>query len=161
MKILKITIIFNNVAQNIDCEYMFEKPRRGGFNEYPQSMFWIKIGIPLHTPVLLYLLKLVLNVVYITRTRFPDRLSYDQMPIFVICFTSFPRYFIKALALTLFSFFAQNVWVKQLWKICTVLSFYATEFYYIEKHYVNLNLGRGATCNSLLRNRIWPKLNMS
>ena len=30
---------------------------RGGSNEYPQSMFWSnkrKIGIPLHTPVLLY-----------------------------------------------------------------------------------------------------------
>ena len=30
---------------------------RGGSNEYPQSMIWSKIrkiGVPLHTPVLLY-----------------------------------------------------------------------------------------------------------
>ena len=25
--------------QNIDCMYMLEPPRRGGSNEYPQSMF--------------------------------------------------------------------------------------------------------------------------
>ena len=25
--------------QNIDCGYMLEPPRRGGSNEYPQSMF--------------------------------------------------------------------------------------------------------------------------
>ena len=45
-------------AQNIDCGYTLEPPRRGGSKEYPQSMFWSKykkkIGIPLHTPVLLY-----------------------------------------------------------------------------------------------------------
>ena len=49
--------IFNILAQNIDCGYTLEPPRRGGSNEYPQSMFWSKnkkIGIPLHTPVLLY-----------------------------------------------------------------------------------------------------------
>ena len=26
-------------AQNIDCGYLLEPPRRGGSNEYPQSMF--------------------------------------------------------------------------------------------------------------------------
>ena len=26
-------------AQNIDCRYLLEPPRRGGSNEYPQSMF--------------------------------------------------------------------------------------------------------------------------
>ena len=26
-------------AQNIDCGYLLELPRRGGSNEYPQSMF--------------------------------------------------------------------------------------------------------------------------
>ena len=31
--------IFHNSAQNIDCGYSLEPPRRGGFNEYPQSMF--------------------------------------------------------------------------------------------------------------------------
>ena len=29
-------------AQNIDCGYSLEPPRRGGSNEYPQSMFWSK-----------------------------------------------------------------------------------------------------------------------
>ena len=52
--------IFNNFAQNIDCGYWLEPPRRGGSNEYPQSLCLTflskirKIGIPLHTPVLLY-----------------------------------------------------------------------------------------------------------
>ena len=31
--------IFHISAQNIDCRYSLEPPRRGGFNEYPQSMF--------------------------------------------------------------------------------------------------------------------------
>ena len=34
--------IFNSFAQNIDCENTLEPPRRGGSNEYPQSMFRIK-----------------------------------------------------------------------------------------------------------------------
>ena len=29
----------NISAQNIDCGYSLEPPRRGGSNEYPQSMF--------------------------------------------------------------------------------------------------------------------------
>ena len=29
-------------AQNIDCGYPFKSPRRGGSNEYPQSMFLSK-----------------------------------------------------------------------------------------------------------------------
>ena len=35
--------IFLIFAQNIDCEYTLEPPRRGGSNEYLQSMFWSKI----------------------------------------------------------------------------------------------------------------------
>ena len=31
--------IFHFSAQNIDCRYSLEPPRRGGSNEYPQSMF--------------------------------------------------------------------------------------------------------------------------
>ena len=31
--------IFHISAQNVDCEYSLELPRRGGSNEYPQSMF--------------------------------------------------------------------------------------------------------------------------
>ena len=30
---------FHISAQNIDCGYSIEPPRRGGSNEYPQSMF--------------------------------------------------------------------------------------------------------------------------
>ena len=30
---------FHISAQNIDCGYLLEPPRRGGSNEYPQSMF--------------------------------------------------------------------------------------------------------------------------
>ena len=31
--------IFHISAQNIDCGYLLEPPRRGGSNEYSQSMF--------------------------------------------------------------------------------------------------------------------------
>ena len=34
--------IFLTFAQNIDCGYSLELPRRCGSNEYPQSMFWSK-----------------------------------------------------------------------------------------------------------------------
>ena len=36
---MKNTDNFHISAQNIDCEYSLEPPRRGGSNEYPQSMF--------------------------------------------------------------------------------------------------------------------------
>ena len=32
--------IFHTSAQNIDCGYSLEPPRRGGSNEYSQSMFF-------------------------------------------------------------------------------------------------------------------------
>ena len=31
------------MLKNMDCGYSFEPPRRGGSNEYPQSMFWAEI----------------------------------------------------------------------------------------------------------------------
>ena len=34
-----VYIIFLISAENIDCGYLLEPPRRGGSNEYPQSMF--------------------------------------------------------------------------------------------------------------------------
>ena len=34
-----VYIIFLISAKNIDCGYSLEPPRRGGSNEYPQSMF--------------------------------------------------------------------------------------------------------------------------
>ena len=36
---IKNSDIFHISAQNIDCGYSLEPPRRGGSNEYPQSMF--------------------------------------------------------------------------------------------------------------------------
>ena len=36
---LKNLIFFDISAQNIDCGYSLEPPRRGGPNECPQSMF--------------------------------------------------------------------------------------------------------------------------
>ena len=38
-----VYIIFHISAQNIDCRYSLEPPRRGGSNEYLQSMFWAEI----------------------------------------------------------------------------------------------------------------------
>ena len=52
--------IFLIFAQDIDCGYTLEPPRRGGSNEYPQSMFWSKNKknryscIHLQTPVFIY-----------------------------------------------------------------------------------------------------------
>ena len=43
--------IFHISAQNIDCGYSLEPPRRGGSNEYPQSMFWAEIRKKMYTPV--------------------------------------------------------------------------------------------------------------
>ena len=41
-KVKKNSDIFQISAQNIDCGYSLEPPRRGGSNEYPQSMFLSK-----------------------------------------------------------------------------------------------------------------------
>ena len=35
-----VYIIFLFLLKNIDCGYSLEPPRRGGSNEYQQSMFW-------------------------------------------------------------------------------------------------------------------------
>ena len=43
--------IFHISAQNIDRGYSLEPPRRGGSNEYPQSMFWAEIRKIMNTPV--------------------------------------------------------------------------------------------------------------
>ena len=47
---LKFFYIFLIFAQNIDCGYTLELPRRGGSNEYPQSMFWSKDKKNRYTP---------------------------------------------------------------------------------------------------------------
>ena len=38
-----VYIIFLILLETIDCGYSLEPPRRGGSNEYPQSMFWAEI----------------------------------------------------------------------------------------------------------------------
>ena len=43
--------IFHIPLQNIDCVYSLQQPRRGGSNEYPQSMFFSKIRKIMYTPV--------------------------------------------------------------------------------------------------------------
>ena len=42
-QIKKNSDIFHISAQNIDCWYALEPLRRGGSNEYPQSMFYAVI----------------------------------------------------------------------------------------------------------------------
>ena len=42
---------FHISAQNIDCGYSLEPPRRGGSNEYPQYMFLAEIKKIMYTPV--------------------------------------------------------------------------------------------------------------
>ena len=48
---IKNSDIFYISAQNIDCRYSLEPPRRGGSNEYPQSLFWAEIRKIMYTPV--------------------------------------------------------------------------------------------------------------
>ena len=48
---VKNSDIFHISAQNIDCGYSLEPPRRGGSNKYPQSMFWAEIRKIMYTPV--------------------------------------------------------------------------------------------------------------
>ena len=38
-----VYIFFLFLLKNIDCGYSLEPPRRGGSNEFPQSMFWAEI----------------------------------------------------------------------------------------------------------------------
>ena len=43
--------IFHISAQNIDCKYPLEPPRRGGSNEYNNLCFWAEIRTIMYTPV--------------------------------------------------------------------------------------------------------------
>ena len=43
--------IFHISAQNIDCGFSLEPPRRAGSNEYPQPMFYAVIIKIIYTPV--------------------------------------------------------------------------------------------------------------
>ena len=66
--------IFLIFAQNIYCGYTLEPPRRGGSNEYPQSMFWSKNKKNRYTPAnpSFFYIKVRFKGVYITRTCFHD-----------------------------------------------------------------------------------------
>ena len=48
---MKKSDIFHIPAQNIDCGYSLKPPRRGGSNEYPQSIFLAEIRKIMYTPV--------------------------------------------------------------------------------------------------------------
>ena len=48
---IKKSDIFHISTQNIDRGYSLEPPRRGGSNEYPQSMLFSKIRKEIYTPV--------------------------------------------------------------------------------------------------------------
>ena len=48
---MKNSKFFHISAQNIDCGYSLEPPRRGGSNEYPQSMFSAEIRKIICTPL--------------------------------------------------------------------------------------------------------------
>ena len=48
---IKNSDIFYVSAENIDCGYSLEPPRRGGSNEYPQSMFSAEIRKIMYTPI--------------------------------------------------------------------------------------------------------------
>ena len=48
---IKVFFIFHISAQSIDCGYSLEPPRRGGSNEYLQSMFRAEISKIMYTPV--------------------------------------------------------------------------------------------------------------
>ena len=70
-KIFDIFLIF---AQNINCGYTLEPPRRGGSNEYAQSMFSSKNKKNRYTPAYpsFFLYKSGVQGVYISRTCFRD-----------------------------------------------------------------------------------------
>ena len=70
--------IFVIFAQNIDCGYTLEPPRRGGSNEYPQFMFWSKNKKNRYTPVnpCFFYIKVGFKGVYMARTCFRDELTH-------------------------------------------------------------------------------------
>ena len=69
--------IFLMFAPNIDCGCTLEPPRRGGSNEYPQSMFWNKNKKNRYTPAnpSFFYIMVGFTGVYIARTCFPDEMS--------------------------------------------------------------------------------------
>ena len=78
---IKILIFFHISAQNINCWYSLEPPRRGCSNEYPQSMFLSrnkKYNVYPCKPQIYYI-KVGLNGVNIIRACFRDVLKRHQL----------------------------------------------------------------------------------
>ena len=68
---IKNSDIFQISAQNIDCGYSLEPPRRGGSNEYPQSMF---------------LSRNKKNIVYPCKTQFYNiKVGFKGIKIIYVC----------------------------------------------------------------------------
>ena len=69
-----VYIIFHIFAQNIDCGYSLELPRRGGSNEYPQTMFCAEIW--------------KISEFFIRKfSVFGDKIFYLNRHVFVMCDT--------------------------------------------------------------------------
>ena len=70
------TFIYIFFAQNIDCGYTVEPHKRGGSEEYPQCLFWIKNKKTRYAPANLSFTKnkCGLGVIF-ARTCFPDEIS--------------------------------------------------------------------------------------
>ena len=69
---------FHISAQNIDCGYSLEPPRRGGSNEYQQFNFWAEIGKLMYTHVnpKYYCIKVGFKAVKIIKACFRDVTIY-------------------------------------------------------------------------------------
>ena len=75
-KMFDMFLIF---AQNIYCGYTLEPPRRGGSNEYPQSMFWSENKKNRYTPAYPNFIKVGFKGVFIARACFPDESQINQL----------------------------------------------------------------------------------
>ena len=81
---LKNFDIFLIFAKNIHCGYTLEPPRRGGSNEYPQCMFWIKNNKIRYTPAnpsFFFYIKVGYKGVYIAWTCFLMRAPSNDIAV--------------------------------------------------------------------------------
>ena len=89
---IKILVFFHISAQNIDCGYALEPPRRGGSNAYPQSMFlsrnkknnvypckpqfyYIKVGFKGVKIIYVFVMHIIVGTVFVTY-------AHQQLPAF-------------------------------------------------------------------------------
>ena len=68
----KSLIFFLTFAQNIDCGYTLESPRRGSSNEFIQSMFWSKNKENRYTRNRFFYKKVGFKCVYFSLSCSPD-----------------------------------------------------------------------------------------